>query len=216
MKGILFLILILTSIVVSSCEKEDTDKRPKSIAHCDVEAEFALNQTFSVKNLSINATKWEWDFGDGTKSNEFEPSHSYKKAGNYILKLTVDDNHTVSRFIKVHNKKYAVTVTNNTYMDYEVILFNRLDDGGIGDERFRLYLLPYEITQPISYFTDSPRIGIAGILNRQYTFISLNPQYYEVKSGIKNIIAIEHNNNFTYLHNIEIDELELWLKTNSN
>ncbi|MEM2935374.1 MAG: C1 family peptidase, partial [Candidatus Thermoplasmatota archaeon] len=36
---------------------------------------------------------WEWDFGDGNKSNEQNPTHAYTKAGNYNVKLTVRDAH---------------------------------------------------------------------------------------------------------------------------
>jgi PKD repeat protein len=39
------------------------------------------------KDLSKNATKWYWDFGDGTYSTERNPLHIYKKAGNYTVKL---------------------------------------------------------------------------------------------------------------------------------
>lgn len=34
-----------------------------------------------------DAIKFEWDFGDGQKSEEESPSHTYAKAGNYIVKL---------------------------------------------------------------------------------------------------------------------------------
>jgi len=33
--------------------------------------------------------KWEWDFGDGTTSNEQNPVHSYDSAGEYNVSLTV-------------------------------------------------------------------------------------------------------------------------------
>jgi len=38
-------------------------------------------------NYSQNAVNWEWDFGDGNKSSEFEPSHFYDKQGSYTVKL---------------------------------------------------------------------------------------------------------------------------------
>ncbi len=40
-------------------------------------------------NYSQNTVKWEWDFGDGDTSDEFEPSHFYDKPGSYSVKLKV-------------------------------------------------------------------------------------------------------------------------------
>lgn len=40
-------------------------------------------------NLSSLAHSWEWDLGDGTISNEFEPLHYYQEPGIYNIRLTV-------------------------------------------------------------------------------------------------------------------------------
>jgi PKD repeat protein len=41
---------------------------------------------------SLNATGWDWDFGDGTKnSNEQNLMHTYSTAGNYTVNLTVSN-----------------------------------------------------------------------------------------------------------------------------
>ncbi len=61
-------------------------------------ADFSANKTtgnstilqvqFSDKSTgSINS--WKWDFGDGNTSTEQEPSHVYRKSGNYTVSLTV-------------------------------------------------------------------------------------------------------------------------------
>ena len=39
-------------------------------------------------NYSENAIDWEWDFGDGSTSRDFEPSHQYTRNGSYSVKLT--------------------------------------------------------------------------------------------------------------------------------
>ena len=36
---------------------------------------------------------WHWDFGDGTTSNQQNPTHKYTKAGEYTVTLTVMDNY---------------------------------------------------------------------------------------------------------------------------
>ncbi|WP_375437882.1 PKD domain-containing protein [uncultured Hymenobacter sp.] len=46
-------------------------------------------------------TRWHWDFGDGTTSNEPSPIHHYQKAGNYIVVLSVVGPAGNSRMAKV-------------------------------------------------------------------------------------------------------------------
>jgi PKD repeat protein len=38
-------------------------------------------------NRSFNATRFVWDFGDGSTTTEFEPEHKYKEEGFYSVKL---------------------------------------------------------------------------------------------------------------------------------
>ena len=45
--------------------------------------------TRSFTDLSIGATSWFWDFGDGTSSTSQNPSHSYTNTGLYNVTLTV-------------------------------------------------------------------------------------------------------------------------------
>ncbi|RNI36643.1 PKD domain-containing protein [Hanamia caeni] len=40
-------------------------------------------------NTSVNYSKWRWDFGDGTSSNERNPSHFYSTAGTFYAVLTI-------------------------------------------------------------------------------------------------------------------------------
>ncbi len=45
------------------------------------------NRSFTDK--SLGAKTWSWDFGDGTKSNVQNPSHTYSAKGTYVVKLVV-------------------------------------------------------------------------------------------------------------------------------
>jgi gliding motility-associated-like protein len=40
-----------------------------------------------TNNRSFDATRFEWDFGDGTITTEYEPEHKYKNEGFYTIKL---------------------------------------------------------------------------------------------------------------------------------
>ncbi len=45
----------------------------------------------SFKNNSENAVRYHWDFGDGTTSDEANPSHLFKASGNYAVVLEAQD-----------------------------------------------------------------------------------------------------------------------------
>lgn len=47
--------------------------------------------TASVEEDEGGPWKFEWDFGDGKKSTEQNPSHTYDKVGEYTATLTVID-----------------------------------------------------------------------------------------------------------------------------
>ena len=44
-----------------------------------------------LTNLTINATEYEWDFGDSNTSNEVNPTHTYADGGNYTISLTASN-----------------------------------------------------------------------------------------------------------------------------
>jgi PKD repeat protein len=67
------------------------------------------NSPLSVKftDLSINATGWKWDFGDGASSTEQNPVHTYSATGSYTVTLTVSneagtDTETKTGYISVN------------------------------------------------------------------------------------------------------------------
>lgn len=70
---------------------------PKPV--CPV-ANFTSKPVCAVKftDLSKDANKWYWTFGDGTNSTEKNPLHIYNRPGNYTVNLTVSSkNCTVSK-----------------------------------------------------------------------------------------------------------------------
>ena len=42
-----------------------------------------------VTDLSVGATIWDWDFGDGSTYSEQDPQHAYEEAGTYVITQTV-------------------------------------------------------------------------------------------------------------------------------
>lgn len=46
-----------------------------------------VNQQFQLFNNTENGTEYAWTFGDGTSSEEINPTHTYKNTGNYAINL---------------------------------------------------------------------------------------------------------------------------------
>ena len=71
-------------ILFQSCKKESTTTEPPQVgvffSIVDKQAAFTA--------LTLRATTWNWEFGDGTSSTEKNPVHVYKEGGYYTAKLT--------------------------------------------------------------------------------------------------------------------------------
>jgi PGF-pre-PGF domain-containing protein len=59
--------------------------------------------TVQFTDASQNATRWNWDFGDGTNSTEQSPTHNYSKAGDYIVSLAVSNENGTNPISKIIN-----------------------------------------------------------------------------------------------------------------
>jgi PKD repeat protein len=57
----------------------------------------------SFHNYTGDAVRYKWDFGDGTTSDNFEPSHSYSKAGRYTIKMSASNEFGCSDSVIVKN-----------------------------------------------------------------------------------------------------------------
>lgn len=83
-------------------------------------------------DLSINATQWRWNLGDGTQSNLQNPIHIYSQVGNYTVSLIASydgecaDTITFPDLISVSR----MSVANFTYKDSSQQI-DGLDDGTI-------------------------------------------------------------------------------------
>lgn len=48
-----------------------------------------VNASILFENLSEEGISYQWDFGDGSYSSQFEPEHMYQNSGTYTVTLTV-------------------------------------------------------------------------------------------------------------------------------
>jgi hypothetical protein len=79
----LFFLLIGFLLIVTSC-----NKRPDASTASD-KRETTINDEIQFYNYSRNGYSYQWDFGDGTFSDEFSPKKSYTTPGDYNVTLTV-------------------------------------------------------------------------------------------------------------------------------
>jgi len=93
----LFFLSFLMIGFITAC---DTDELPEEGSISDAtppSAAFSITPdvddylTVSLTNLSISATDYVWDFGDGTTSTEKDPSVTYPSEGTYEITLTATD-----------------------------------------------------------------------------------------------------------------------------
>ncbi|PWT98074.1 MAG: hypothetical protein C5B52_12930 [Bacteroidetes bacterium] len=105
--------VVLSLIDTSYCNSPDTMQRTIRLAP-DVVAQFTTNPDGCAphqavfQNNTIAGQTFTWDFGDGTTSNEFAPTHTYNNVGSYTVTLIADDpstcnlHDTTSFVINVH------------------------------------------------------------------------------------------------------------------
>lgn len=64
-------------------------------------AEPKAGQSVKFENISSGGEDWEWNFGDGITSTLKSPTHTYKKPGDYIVRLTVNKKNRQTRTRKL-------------------------------------------------------------------------------------------------------------------
>lgn len=101
----LYLSIIAVLVIATSCGKDDPEPSNNLAAAFDIENVEDL--TVTLKNTSVDATRYEWDFGDGMSSIEKDPTHTYTEEGTYTIKLTAkngDESKSVTKNVMVTNK----------------------------------------------------------------------------------------------------------------
>ncbi|GLR15486.1 PKD domain-containing protein [Portibacter lacus] len=97
--------------------------------------EICRNGIVQFEDLSpVEADKWEWDFGDGTKSAERDPSHTYKYPGKYTISLS----RKTAECSGLQVSQYQVEVFENPEFNFEI-------------DKSKSCLLPAEVTFKTDY-----------------------------------------------------------------
>lgn len=61
--------------------------------------EIIVGEQIKFYNFSQNAESFNWDFGDGTSSEEYDPNHTFTETGSFIVTLTaISSNGNISTY----------------------------------------------------------------------------------------------------------------------
>ena len=106
----------------------------------------AVNETITFTDESaFSPTSWLWDFGDGTTSEEQNPTHSYSAIGTYTVQLTVE------------NENGSDTEIKENYITIEQGLVCLSDACPIeSNADFTETTIPYYTSQPMAYQVNTP------------------------------------------------------------
>ena len=108
---------------------------PPPIVNFDSIAEGCAPHTIQPGNNSLYAEEYEWDFGDGRKSEVEDPTHTYLEPDTFILRLTAKGEGGTSSFnrqIVVHPVPNAFfkVAPNNVYVKEQSVRFFNLTEQG--------------------------------------------------------------------------------------
>ena len=84
------LVFFAAFALASSCHKDPVPPSDKPSAKFSISGyEVATPCTITFINVSTNATSYAWNFGDGSTSTQFNPTHTFSFSGSFLLKLKV-------------------------------------------------------------------------------------------------------------------------------
>lgn len=87
MDGFLYRCLVTSPCIIELISNE-VELQLVNPSQSDFQVAPLGNGSYQFQNNSQNATSYLWDFGDGTTSDEENPTHTYADFGNYTVALT--------------------------------------------------------------------------------------------------------------------------------
>ena len=119
---ILLIVALAAIINFSSCKKDSNSPAPFVLYSISIDG-----PTVKFTNESKGAATYEWDFGDGTKSTDENPTHTYPGKGKYVPTLYATSSSGIkaeaSTVIRIA-KTSAIKLDDNTLSDWDTITHN--------------------------------------------------------------------------------------------
>ncbi len=140
-----FFILLLTTIIMSSCANE-----PEVGFYTD-KTDVLAGENVKFTNTSTESYSYMWDFGDGNTSKSENPAHIYENSGEYTVALTAfskNENKTNTDSLQINVKANEIQFNGKIFeLSKGMIEFN---GNWIGDPplfNLNLYLYNKELLQ---------------------------------------------------------------------
>jgi hypothetical protein len=171
MKRILISTVAAAVIMLSSC-----DTQPDAYFFTDkIKAE--IGEEIFFFNGSHNATEFEWNFGDGTWSDAYEPAHSYSSSGIFTVILSA-----YSKSGNVDRSYLDIEVVSPTMLEIEVLEW--YDEYPVAGASVRLY-------PTLNDWDNETNLVVEGFTNSsgKVIFTNLQPRVYYV-----DVWHVKHNN----------------------
>jgi hypothetical protein len=171
MKRMLISTVAAAVIMLSSC-----DTQPDAYFFTDkIKAE--IGEEIFFFNGSHNATEFEWNFGDGTWSDAYEPAHSYSSSGIFTVILSA-----YSKSGNVDRSYLDIEVVSPTMLEIEVLEW--YDEYPVAGASVRLY-------PTLNDWDNETNLVSEGFTNSsgKVIFTNLQPRVYYV-----DVWHVNHNN----------------------
>ncbi|NCD70424.1 PKD domain-containing protein [Mucilaginibacter agri] len=185
MKKIL-LIACAAITILSGCKKE----KVPTAAFTTSKSNYYLSEPVLFSNTSVNASTYDWDFGDGQTSKESNPQHAYTKSGTYQVRMLVGGNATPAvKNVKIYAGNASYEVENGTTGgSIDLVSFAADANNNIID--FKEHGMIAQGGKSDTIFTNNTSIYMGGTLGTQIFIVT--PSYTITKYS-HNKLALTNN-----------------------
>lgn len=178
------LLLAISAIVISGCESIIEPRADFEVSKNPV----STYEEIKFFNSSNQAIEYEWDFGDGYITSEYEPVHYYSKPGTYSVKLSAFNHGVVDYAYITVNVIAPPTVLNIQVLE----TFTKLPVSGASILVYPTYTdWLNETNSVMEIFTDNRGIAIIEGLEPNYYYLDVweknHDNYALAKENVNNI-----------------------------
>ncbi len=168
------------SLTVSNAFGEDVISMPDAVTVFDIPTTLFDVVTDGLDNFftnnSLNADTYLWDFGDGTTSQETNPSHTYLQEGVYLVSLSATN--------QCGTATYEIEINNYTDVTADFSVVNSsgcadliVDFQNTSSDNVETWLWTFEGGDPASSTEENPIVTYTQPGTYDVTLTVSNPQY---------------------------------------
>ncbi len=172
---------VVGMMLFQSCKKEAASTVPPQVGifYSIVEKQVAFT------SLTLRATTWSWDFGDGSKSTEMSPVHVYKDGGYYKVKLiganAQGDTASAKATVAVALTPYALLTGDYTAAGYAGKKW-KLSSGHSTYDKFANSDATFSTVAALSAGVFGTALGMGEVYDDTYTFYFNGKYEHDVKA----------------------------------